>query len=316
LRATGDRSRAHAPIHHDPWAVQQSTMRLTDGATVARRGRLFRRWRASACGGHNRFMIIGSYPRSAADICHAIAEGNDDALPSALALWRERVGADFASFSALPMRNPENALVLQDGRPPMSAQDRAEWGRLLITHPYARHVAEASDPAVRLTDVVDLRQFIGTEIYQVCLQPIGATYQAALRLSRRPDSFTLISVWRADRDFGERELEPALVFARALRAAWGLRLVLSQLASEASAVDVTTDPPLTARQAEVVSLVAQGLTNQQIAVRLQVTPRTVRKHVEDLFRRTGARSRTELAVRWTTAQCGISGSPRQNSISL
>jgi DNA-binding CsgD family transcriptional regulator len=155
-----------------------------------------------------------------------------------------------------------------------------------------------------------------TEIYQVCLQPIGATYQAALRLSRRPDSFTLISVWRADRDFGERELEPALVFARALRAAWGLRLVLSQLASEASAVDVTTDPPLTARQAEVVSLVAQGLTNQQIAVRLQVTPRTVRKHVEDLFRRTGARSRTELAVRWTTAQCGISGSPRQNSISL
>jgi len=53
---------------------------------------------------------------------------------------------------------------------------------------------------------------------------------------------------------------------------------------------------ITAREADVLRLVADGLANKQIAARLHLSPRTVEKHVESLLRKTGARSRTGLAA--------------------
>jgi DNA-binding CsgD family transcriptional regulator len=53
---------------------------------------------------------------------------------------------------------------------------------------------------------------------------------------------------------------------------------------------------VTDREADVLRLVIAGLANKQIAAALRVSPRTVEKHVENLLRKTGARSRTELAV--------------------
>jgi DNA-binding CsgD family transcriptional regulator len=52
---------------------------------------------------------------------------------------------------------------------------------------------------------------------------------------------------------------------------------------------------ITAREADVLRLVADGLTNKQIAARLHLSPRTVEKHVESL-RKTGTRSRTGLVA--------------------
>ncbi len=51
---------------------------------------------------------------------------------------------------------------------------------------------------------------------------------------------------------------------------------------------------VTAREAEVLRLIAEGLANKEIAARLYLSPRTVEKHVERLLRKTGARSRTQL----------------------
>ncbi len=53
---------------------------------------------------------------------------------------------------------------------------------------------------------------------------------------------------------------------------------------------------MTAREAEVLALLAQGLANKEIATRLHVSFRTVEKHVESLLRKAGARSRTHLAA--------------------
>jgi DNA-binding CsgD family transcriptional regulator/tetratricopeptide (TPR) repeat protein len=53
---------------------------------------------------------------------------------------------------------------------------------------------------------------------------------------------------------------------------------------------------ITAREADVLVLVAEGLANKEIAARLHVSPRTVEKHVESLMRKAGARSRTQLVA--------------------
>lgn len=53
---------------------------------------------------------------------------------------------------------------------------------------------------------------------------------------------------------------------------------------------------MTDREADVLRLVIGGLANKEIAAALRLSPRTVEKHVENLRRKTGTRSRTELAV--------------------
>jgi DNA-binding CsgD family transcriptional regulator len=52
---------------------------------------------------------------------------------------------------------------------------------------------------------------------------------------------------------------------------------------------------ITRREAEVLGLVGEGCSNQEIADRLFLSVRTVEKHVESLLRKTASRSRTQLA---------------------
>jgi len=54
---------------------------------------------------------------------------------------------------------------------------------------------------------------------------------------------------------------------------------------------------LTPRELEVLAALAEGLTNKAIARRLDISLHTVKFHVESLFRKLGARTRTEAVAR-------------------
>jgi DNA-binding NarL/FixJ family response regulator len=53
---------------------------------------------------------------------------------------------------------------------------------------------------------------------------------------------------------------------------------------------------LTARELQVLDLVAEGLTNKEIARRLAVSPATVKAHVERIIAKLGVSDRTQAAV--------------------
>lgn len=54
---------------------------------------------------------------------------------------------------------------------------------------------------------------------------------------------------------------------------------------------------VTSREVDVLRLIAQGLTNAEIASRLYLSPRTVKGYVEQLLAKTGTSNRTQLARR-------------------
>ena len=56
---------------------------------------------------------------------------------------------------------------------------------------------------------------------------------------------------------------------------------------------------LTTRETEVLHLVAQGLTNAQVAAKLVISPRTVEKHLASIYRKLEVNSRT-AATRYAT----------------
>ena len=63
----------------------------------------------------------------------------------------------------------------------------------------------------------------------------------------------------------------------------------------------TDDPldPLTAREREVAAMVAQGMSNRQIAQELFLSEHTVKRHISKILRKLGLASRAEVAA-WAT----------------
>ena len=57
---------------------------------------------------------------------------------------------------------------------------------------------------------------------------------------------------------------------------------------------------LTPREREVAGLVAQGLSNRQIAARLVISQRTAESHVEHILAKLGLATRTQIASRLAT----------------
>lgn len=63
---------------------------------------------------------------------------------------------------------------------------------------------------------------------------------------------------------------------------------------------------LSGREAEVLSLVAQGMANKQIARQLGISERTVKAHLGKVFRQIGVADRTSAAL-WAREHLGTSG---------
>ena len=84
---------------------------------------------------------------------------------------------------------------------------------------------------------------------------------------------------------------------RRAMAAFAARLHRTPVEDAASPAAPVARHPLTRREHEVVMLVAEGLTNAQIAERLWISPGTVRRHLQNVFAKLGVHTRTAAVAR-------------------
>jgi DNA-binding CsgD family transcriptional regulator len=170
--------------------------------------------------------------------------------------------------------------------PPPAVAAAAE--RLCREHPLSIQRCARERGALKISDVVTGPSLHRLDYFRQVLAPMGVEHQIRLWLPAPHGVARYLYINRgpADGDFEDHDrdilelLRPSLA---ARRERWG-------------GGDVHVLDGLTRRESEVLTLVARGKTNQEIATDLVLSPNTVRKHLENSFEKLGVHSRTEAVV--------------------
>jgi DNA-binding CsgD family transcriptional regulator len=146
---------------------------------------------------------------------------------------------------------------------------------------------------IQISDFYSARQWHSTGAYQDCCKPYGNEHELMLCLPAGPGPATgprrtlrLVFIRGPGPDFSGRDRDLLTV----------LRPHLHQAYLDAERRRHPA-PKLTARQRELLHLVAAGHTNTQIARRLGISEGTVRTHLENIYRLLQVSSRTAAVTR-------------------
>jgi predicted ATPase/DNA-binding CsgD family transcriptional regulator len=169
--------------------------------------------------------------------------------------------------------------------------------------------------AIRLQDVTSsqhTRTMLPSDFYEraarwlgaiaTLLQEIGGVLEpmersineqaaAAARLALGEEAFE--KAWKAGQIISlEQAIALALETAQETRSLTASQQEQAVRSISAKAFSSTSPAGLTARETEVLLLLAEGLTNAQIAERLVIRPRTVDSHLASIFRKIGVSTRS------------------------
>ncbi|ROS25495.1 LuxR family two component transcriptional regulator [Rathayibacter sp. PhB127] len=158
--------------------------------------------------------------------------------------------------------------------------------------------AEAIDAAARLhPDVVLMDLRFGAD------RETGVDATRALRASAAPPSVLVLTTYDTDADilgaveagasgYLLKDAPPEDLLAAIRAAAAGESALAPAVAARLFERLRSPSPRLSTRETEVLALVAQGLSNTEVAARLFVTETTVKSHLAHVFAKLGVASRT------------------------
>ena len=157
--------------------------------------------------------------------------------------------------------------------------------------------------AVTMSDVIGRRRYHELPIFREYFRPAGIDYMIDLGLPttlRRHRSFILFREAGAgdfcERDRGVLEMLRPHLYRLEAHAALRRRLSEALRAQDGDDDESNVYADLTAREREIIELVAEGKTNAQIAAQLWVAPSTVKKHLEHVYEKLGVGGRTAAAT--------------------
>lgn len=191
------------------------------------------------------------------------------------------------------------ALVVDDDAPQraeiVSLLKRAGWTTLeAATGEEGLELAREQSPSVVVLDVC-LPDISG---YSVCRQlrdEFGDDLTIVFASARRAEAYDRVAGLMVGADEYFAKPLPADEFFLRMRR-------LTARREKAAAPPVPKPSGLTARELEILRLLADGLGQKEIALRLYLSPKTVSSHIERIYKKLGVRSRTQaLAIAFRTS---------------
>jgi DNA-binding CsgD family transcriptional regulator len=169
-------------------------------------------------------------------------------------------------------------------------------------HPLVSHYrATGSGEPVMISDFLSRERFHRLGLYAEFFRGIPVEHQIAISLPGPDEEVIGVALSRARRDFSDEDRALLSVLRAPLTAAL-LRARRRQEAGQALGALACSGPAdLTDREIQILRLVAAGRTNIAIAHLLEVSPRTVAKHLEHVYRKLGVSSRAAAVSRMVVA---------------
>lgn len=222
----------------------------------------------------------------------------------ALGVVRRLIGCIHCSYNEITVGGAAQRVVVEPHVVARESHDEA-FSRHLHQHPVIAHVARTGDQrSLLISDFVSQTAFRRLDLYNDFYRPVSTETQLSMTLMPPDDTVIAIALNRDQYGFSEHDrslldrLRPHLRVSH--QNARTLSVALGRRGAEREA-----SPPgleqLTMRQQQVLALVAQGLTNEQIALELQIAPTTAKKHLEQIRERLNVHSRTAAAVHYLAA---------------
>jgi DNA-binding CsgD family transcriptional regulator len=204
--------------------------------------------------------------------------------PVVLEALRRLVPCDVVTYHERP-HSPRHPRLVYVGEPrgPMTEDIRRAARRYVH-----QDTLTPASGARKYSDFLTRRQHQRLELYQEAHRPLGIEDMMRLWLDPAGGGGARLEFDRGERDFGERD-----------RAVLDLvRSHLEQCRRRAQARRRRADGAsrLTVREREILAVVADGATNGQVAAMLEISPLTVRKHLENAYEKLGVHTRTEAVV--------------------
>jgi DNA-binding CsgD family transcriptional regulator len=242
--------------------------------------------------------------RRALDLVH---EWNDDDTPPSLDGLVSLVGCDAAGIIGSD-HVARRLTSVHTTRPERNLMRRPGFAAAVAHHPaFTAYRSGRLSPAhaVALTDLADRRTLVRLPLYADFYRPEGTVDQLlrVVRLNGRKGSVATFN--RARPGFSRRDravvdlLAPHLSQALVRRERLAALVAAARhttLMSEQSAFSVARLPELTPRERHVAVHVADGSTDREIARNLGISPPTVHKHLEQIYRKLGLTNRASLAA--------------------
>ncbi len=143
--------------------------------------------------------------------------------------------------------------------------------------------------ALTISDFLSLRRFRQTDLHAEMCRPFGIDYVMKIYLETGSNGASVV-LDRAGRDFSERDR--AVLDALAPH----LAVIRRRHRQNGGAMDNAATEALTAREREVLDLVACGWTNREIGAALFIAAGTVRKHLDNIYAKLGVRGRAQAVA--------------------
>jgi len=235
------------------------------------------------------------------------AEGDPESLKRhVLRTVASLVPSELTTYNELDLRTSEN--VWEWAPTPSGFAGLAEsFARHMDENPCVAHYRRTGDGrATKISDFLTQRELRGLGYYSEYLRKVGLEYRISIVVPKPPRSAVALALGRSGRDFSERDRLVLDLLRPHLAQAHDNALALERL-REASDRPRPDETPLsreslrplglTDRETDILLAIARGQTNKQIAAGLYVSPFTVKTHLQRVYRKLGAGSRTEAVAR-------------------